>query len=318
MEYLINDKKTAEAVLMFFLGMKDDEAVLKLIEDLNQKDVFDAQQASVLRNALTAYDLVVRDKKDIIGRLFPGYSVPAEIPEIPEEQLKELRKILRQKDAKPAARKMYISDMHFYHQALNRQMDNRGFRSHHEMNEYMIEQWNKKVTGRDEVYILGDLSIAKGKATNEIVRQLKGKLYLIEGNHDRYLKDKEFNTERFKWIRPYAEINDMGRKVVLSHYPVFCYNGQYKRQDGIPYVYMLYGHVHDTYDEVLVNRFIMQTREAKRMSKYTAEPENIPCNMINCFCMFSDYQPLTLDEWIEKDSERRKKLNERSQNAEGQ
>ena len=71
MEYLINDKKTAEAVLMFFLGMKDDEAVLKLIEDLNQKDVFDAQQASVLRNALTAYDLAVRDKKDIIGRLFP-------------------------------------------------------------------------------------------------------------------------------------------------------------------------------------------------------------------------------------------------------
>lgn len=27
--------------------------------------------------------------------------------------------------------------------------------------------------------------------------------------------------------------------------------------------------------------------------------------MINCFCMFSDYVPLTLDEWIEVDRKRR-------------
>lgn len=33
--------------------------------------------------------------------------------------------------------------------------------------------------------------------------------------------------------------------------------------------------------------------------------QNIPCHMINCFCMFSDYQPLTLDEWIENDRRRR-------------
>lgn len=28
--------------------------------------------------------------------------------------------------------------------------------------------------------------------------------------------------------------------------------------------------------------------------------------MINCFCMFSDYTPLSLDEWIEVDARRRK------------
>jgi len=27
--------------------------------------------------------------------------------------------------------------------------------------------------------------------------------------------------------------------------------------------------------------------------------------MINCFCMFSDYTPLTLDEWIKTDEKRR-------------
>ena len=30
--------------------------------------------------------------------------------------------------------------------------------------------------------------------------------------------------------------------------------------------------------------------------------------MINCFCMFSDYVPLTLDEWIQVDRERREKM----------
>ena len=29
------------------------------------------------------------------------------------------------------------------------------------------------------------------------------------------------------------------------------------------------------------------------------EKQNLMCNMINCFCMYSDYTPLSLDEWIE-------------------
>ena len=30
--------------------------------------------------------------------------------------------------------------------------------------------------------------------------------------------------------------------------------------------------------------------------------------MINCFCMFSNYQPMTLDEWIEVDRKRRARM----------
>ena len=52
----------------------------------------------------------------------------------------------------------------------------------------------------------------------------------------------------------------------------------------------------------------METRETKVMSRHSTEPEPIPCNMINCFCMFSDYQPMTLDEWIEIDRKRRKAM----------
>ena len=35
----------------------------------------------------------------------------------------------------------------------------------------------------------------------------------------------------------------------------------------------------------------------------------LPCQMINCFCMFSDYEPLSLDEWIENDRKRRDAMN---------
>ena len=216
----------------------------------------------------------------------------------------ELIKKLKAKDKIPS-RKLYISDLHFYHDKLNQGMDKRGFESLEDMHSYMIKKWNDKVTVKDEVYILGDFSVAKGQDTNVILEQLSGKKYLIRGNHDRYLDDKSFKTEFFEWIMPYAEIQDNRRKVVLSHYPVFCYHGQYRRNGDKPSTYMLYGHVHDTHDEVLVNKFIMETRRTQVMSKYDTEPRFIPCQMINCFCMFSDYTPLTLDEWIKKDNERR-------------
>lgn len=206
----------------------------------------------------------------------------------------------------PPARTLYIADCHFYHDRICREMDRRGFSGFEEMNAYMVEQWNSKVRDRDDVYILGDFSIAKADATAKILRQLKGKLHLLIGNHDKYLADRSFDRSLFRSIEPYQEIRDNGRQVILSHYPVFCYKGQYRRDKvGNPLTYMLYGHVHNTHDERLINRFIMETRKMKVTSKYVAEPQPIPCNMINCFCMFSDYKPLTLSEWIDVDRKRR-------------
>ena len=75
------------------------------------------------------------------------------------------------------------------------------------LNAYMIKQWNSRVRTRDEVVILGDFSVGKAEQTNEILNQLNGRLYMIKGNHDRYLKESEFNKERFVWIKPYAEMH---------------------------------------------------------------------------------------------------------------
>lgn len=251
-------------------------------------------------------------------------------------------------------------------------MDCRGFESAEAMNAYMTARWNENVSKKDEVYILGDLALAKGEEVNEILKNLNGTLYLLIGNHDaRFLNDRVFDASRFEWIRPYAEIHDNQRKVILCHYPVFCYNGQNRLTDaGNPRTYMLYGHVHNSQDELLINEFIRITRNTVRAKPHVLETpddaadtvaavhtadaagavcaadaagavraegaaerdgggwpgeealtaENaaqapswqnrgpIPCNMINCFCMFSDYVPLSLDEWIQTDERRRAML----------
>ena len=192
----------------------------------------------------------------------------------------------------------YIADPHFFHGALNTKMDRRGFESVEAMNEYMLRQWNRKVRKNDEVVILGDLSWGKAEETNELLERLNGRLYLIQGNHDRFLKNKDYNAGRFVWITPYEELQDNKRKVILCHYPIMCYNGQYRvDENGNPKVYMLYGHVHDTQDQRLLERFQAITRETASVSP-NGTARQIPCNMINCFCMYSDYVPLTLDEWI--------------------
>ena len=79
--------------------------------------------------------------------------------------------------------------------------------------------------------------------------------------------------------------------------------------EGMPLTYMLYGHVHNTHDERLVNEFIRITKETMVTSRNQTQEHPIPCNMINCFCMFSNYIPLTMDDWIRLDEDRRTEMN---------
>ena len=126
----------------------------------------------------------------------------------------------------------YIADCHFFHENLNTQMDRRGFPDAAAMNDYMIRQWNRKVRDKDEVVILGDFSLGTAEQTNQLLEELNGRKYLILGNHDGVVTRRKFRTELFEWIRPYEELHDQKRKVILSHYPILCYNGQYRLGQG--------------------------------------------------------------------------------------
>ena len=171
------------------------------------------------------------------------------------------------------------------------------------MHQYIIKKWNEKVGINDEVYIVGDVSFGNGYLTNELLKQLNGKKHLVIGNHDgKLLKGNALDRSLIASTRDYYEIDDNGRRVILSHYPMMFYNGQYRTDEtGRAKTYMLYGHIHDTQDMRLMEQLLEVARNFTFVNKHSGETCHIPFNLINCFCMYSDFTPLTLDEWIAND-----------------
>lgn len=75
----------------------------------------------------------------------------------------------------------------------------------------------------------------------------------------------------FEAIEQYAEVNDENRLVILSHYPILFYKNQHYG------AVMLYGHVHNTREWELVEKW---KKEQWAMG--------IPSRLINVGCMM-DY-----------------------------
>ena len=134
--------------------------------------------------------------------------------------------------------KYYLADTHIGHENIIR-LCNRPFKSVDEMNDTIINNWNSVVKDNDEVYIIGDFAYKNANNLTHYLKQLKGKKYLITGNHDRI--DPEAR-KCFEWIRSYAEIIDNGQKIVLFHYPILEWNGYFRGTIHI------YGHVHNNVD----------------------------------------------------------------------
>lgn len=208
----------------------------------------------------------------------------------------------------------YIADLHFDDDIVNKLMDKRGFETVEEMNEYMINQWNSVVQKRDEVVILGDFIMSKDvKRAKEIILRLHGKKFMVLGNHDHVIRKTAFDRTLFQKMADYMELHDNNRKVVCSHYPIMCYNRQYDVINGKAHSYMLHGHIHSTADQEYVDRFVLNSRKRSRIVKSKDGEEitlPIPCEIINCFCMYSDYKPLPLDEWIKINEKRLEKYSE--------
>ena len=78
----------------------------------------------------------------------------------------------------------FISDTHFNHNNIIKYC-NRPFKSINEMNQTIINNWNKTVKADDEIYHLGDLVLGKKEEMYNTVSNLNGKKYLIRGNHDK-------------------------------------------------------------------------------------------------------------------------------------
>lgn len=131
----------------------------------------------------------------------------------------------------------FTADTHFGHKNILKYCpETRPFDSVTTMTEMLIEKWNSQVKNEDVVYHLGDLSFLKADETSKIIRQLKGKLVLIKGNHDYVWMDAS-TTRRFI-VYDYLKIKIGQRRVSLFHYPITEWDQMHYGS------YALFGHVH--------------------------------------------------------------------------
>lgn len=135
--------------------------------------------------------------------------------------------------------KYYISDLHFGHDNIIK-FCNRPWANSVDMDKALIENWNKRITRADDVYILGDTAFKPDHFIN-CLKQLNGNKHMLMGNHDpgNIERDPEFN--KLCILHPLIHtIKDNGRKVVLCHYPIYEWEGFYHN------AYHLHGHTHGT------------------------------------------------------------------------
>ncbi len=167
------------------------------------------------------------------------------------------------------------ADLHFFHSNVIKYC-NRPFITIEEMNETIIKNWNYKVKADDEVYLLGDVAFCGDNKAKELLDRLNGRIYLIEGNHDR---GKLKTITRFEWRKYYHELKVDGTTFVLFHYPIEFWN---KRHRGSIH---LHGHSHGGLGKNLKtkridvgidcwNYFPVSLEEIKEELKKYSEPSN--------------------------------------------
>lgn len=123
----------------------------------------------------------------------------------------------------------FTSDLHFFHKAIIG-MCNRPYSSVQEMNEALIDNWNRRVRPKDRIYILGDFAFAGVQAQKEIVARLNGYKIFVKGNHDKGLK--KLLEIGFDDVMENDFIHIGKHKVLVSHFPYHPMDS-YEKKNGV-------------------------------------------------------------------------------------
>ena len=111
----------------------------------------------------------------------------------------------------------FTSDQHYFHKNIIKYC-NRPFVSVDNMNADMTRKYNHIIDDDDIVIHIGDISAGlkdKKDELKEICKNLKGKKYLIRGNHD-HLTDEEYLAMGFIGVSSYLIMEDY----FICHYPL--------------------------------------------------------------------------------------------------
>lgn len=129
-----------------------------------------------------------------------------------------------------------IADTHFGDKNIIT-YENRPFEDITQMDNIMIELWNKVVSKDDTVFHLGDVGNYDLNKMKNIINKLNGNKILIKGNHDKHFSIREWMDCGFNEVYNYSIIYN--EFIVMQHEPPQYIN------NATPFFY-LYGHVHST------------------------------------------------------------------------
>lgn len=139
------------------------------------------------------------------------------------------------------------------------------------MNDCIIDNINRDVSVKDDLYILGDFVFGNKQDVLEFLNRIHCKnVYFIKGNHDKFLMDKSHAELPFKWIKMYHELKYQHYYFILFHYPIMGWN---RKHYGSIH---LYGHVHKA-----------------SMGREICEP--YMKNAFNVGVEFNDYKPVSIE-----------------------
>ena len=132
----------------------------------------------------------------------------------------------------------FTADTHFGHENVIKH-SRRPFADVDEMNAALRQNWNARVTDKDDIYIMGDFFYKGSGGPTQIIKQLNGRKHLIRGNHDgRYLKDAAFR-EQFVEIVDLLNLNVDGKHIILCHYPIAEWPRYFQGS------WHIHGHIHN-------------------------------------------------------------------------
>ena len=139
----------------------------------------------------------------------------------------------------------FTSDPHYFHKNILVYCK-RPFNTIEDMNNAFVDNWNRIVSRGDQVYILGDFSLAQSSSeTESIIKRLNGaEKHLVMGNHDASMSGKCKNLftscSHYKEIEVDEPENTYNSKqlIVLSHYAFRVWNQAHHNS------WNLYGHSH--------------------------------------------------------------------------
>ncbi len=179
----------------------------------------------------------------------------------------------------------FVSDLHFGHAAVIEHCK-RPWWNVKDMDEALIENWNRVVGVKDDVWILGDVSFHRTPDTLTILRALRGKLWLVRGNHDKMLVKKADTSVMFQRICdmhtlkvPDASAADgKSQRIVLCHYAFRTWE---KSHYG---AWNLHGHSHGSLPAIGRQLDVGVDATAKRLQNESDFPNG------------QDYRPVSYDE----------------------